>query len=307
MILVTGATGQIGRHLVQELRTRKISFRAMVRHESARAALETKGIKTVPGDFNQPSTFVPALAGVKEVFLLTTPSPDQVLLEGEFLAAAVKAGVHRVVRLSAMGANPHSASPLLQLHGLCETQVQDSGIDWTILRPTMFMQNLAPMYGATVSATSTFYAPAGDACIPLVDTRDVAAVAATVLAGKGHEWLTYEITGPDAHTYAGIAEILGVLLGRGIQFVDVPDDAAYKSMTDMGMTGWFAHCIITLFHYFRANGGTALALGTVPRLTGRPARTLTAYLQENLEAFRKPGSTAPATGYKVAEVPVKKT
>lgn len=293
MLLVIGATGQIGKHLVQDLKARKTPFKAMVRKEAVRADLEGQGIQAVVGDFTQPPSYLKALAGVKDVFLLTTPNRDLVQQEGAFLTAAHKAGVRRVVRLSAMGANPSSASPLLRIHGQCEAQLEASGLAWTILRPSMFMQNLASMYGESVATTATMFAPAGDARIPMVDTRDIAAVAATVLATKDHDGLIYEITGPEAYTYSEIAELVGAQLGRTVKYVDVPDDAAYHSMVDRGMSGWFAHSIITLFHHFRANAHTAVVMGTVARLTGHPARNLPSYLQEHLQAFRtvaKPGA-----------------
>ncbi len=303
MILITGATGQIGRHLVEELKGHKTPFKVMVRREDARAAMEAKGIKAVLGDFTQPASYVAALTGIQEVFMLTTPHPDQVSQEGAFLTAASQAGVRRVVRLSAIGASPSSACPLLRLHGLCEARLDGSGIPWTILRPTMFMQNLVPMYGASVATTATFYAPAGQARIPMVDTRDVAAVAAAVLTTPGHERLIYEITGPELFTYEGIANLLTSQLGRTIKFVDVPDEGAYTSMIDLGLTPWFAHGLITLFHQFRANAGTAVVMGTVPRLAGHRARTLAAYIQENLHAFRSPKAEAAAPA---PDVPVVK-
>jgi uncharacterized protein YbjT (DUF2867 family) len=286
MILVTGATGNIGKELIQDLKDRGKEFKVMVRKEETRALMETRGIQAVLGDFNRPETFAAALKGVRQAFLLTTPRMDIVNIEGAFLDVARKAGVQRVVRLSAVGANPWGSSPLARAHGRCEAQLESCGLAWTILRPTMFMQNLTPMYGESVAMTSTLYAPAGDARIPFVDTRDVAAVATAVLTGAGHEGLVYEITGPELYTYAGVAQLLSAQLGRTVEFVDVPDDAAYKSMTDLGMSEYMAHSLITLFHLFRANGSTAVTLGTVTRLTGRPARTLQTYLKENLNVFR---------------------
>ena len=157
----------------------------------------------------------------------------------------------------------------------------------------MFMQNLAPMYGEQVARTSTLFAPAGEARIPWVDTRDIAALACTVLTEVGHEGLVYEITGPEACTYSEVAERLSAQLGRTIKYVDVPDDAAYNSMTGMGMSPWFAHSLITLFHMFRANGSTALALGTLGRITGRTPRTLDNYLKENIGVFQGTRAGAP--------------
>lgn len=216
MILITGATGKVGKELVLDLSARRSSFKVMVRSKEAAKGFEGKGIKAVQGDFDHPETYAGALANVQTVFLLTTPQPDNVAIERKFLAACKAKGVHHVVRLSAMGANPWAASALLRNHGKCEALLEESGLGWTILRPTIFMQNLAPHIGPTVAKESTLYAPAGDARMPWVDTRDIAAVAGTVLTSKGHEGLVYEITGPEALTYAQVAECLSAQMGRQI-------------------------------------------------------------------------------------------
>jgi uncharacterized protein YbjT (DUF2867 family) len=286
MILVTGGTGTIGRSLVQLLKHRGVDFKVMARKEETCASLREHGIQGVIGDFTKSNTWGPALRGIKTLFLLTVANPDMETVEGDFLEGARKAGVQKVVRLSAMGANPHAASPLARIHGQCELRLEKCGLDWTILRPTMFMQNFAPMYGPSVAATSTLYAPAGEARIPFVDTRDIAAAASIVLTSEGHEGFVYELTGGEALTYAQVSELLSAKLGRIIKFVDVPDDAAYQSILNMGGTPWFAHGLISLFHIFKANGLTAVAQGTVARLIGRHPRTIGDYLQEHLKAFQ---------------------
>jgi uncharacterized protein YbjT (DUF2867 family) len=286
MILITGATGKVGRELVLDLLARQIAFKVMVRSKEAAKDFEAKGIKAVQGDFEHAETYTNALANVQSVFLLTTPHPDNVAIERKFLDTCKKKGVRHIVRLSAMGANPWAASVLLRNHGTCETELEDSGLAWTILRPAIFMQNLVPSMGPTIAKESTLYAPAGDARMPWVDTRDIAAVAGTVLTTKGHESLVYEITGPEALGYAQIAERLSAQLGRQITYVNVPDAAAHHAMVGMGMSPWLAEGMITLYHLFKANGATALPLETVERITGRAPRTLTAYLTENEPAFR---------------------
>jgi uncharacterized protein YbjT (DUF2867 family) len=194
-------------------------------------------------------------------------------------------GVKHVVRLSAIGANPWAASALIRNHGKSEAQLEESGLGWTILRPTIFMQNLVPFIGPSVSKESTLYAPAGDALLPWVDTRDIAAVAASVLTTKGHEGFIYEITGPEALTYTQVAECLSSLLDRQISYVNVPDGAARQSMLGMGMSPWLAEGMITLYHMFKANGPTSMVLETVERIAGRKPRTLAAYLKEHEVAF----------------------
>lgn len=286
MILITGATGKVGRELVQDLQARRSKFKVMARSKEAIKDFETRGIKVVHGDFERPEGFTTILSDVTSVFLLTTPRPDSLALERKFLAACRAKGVHHVVRLSAMGANPWAASALIRSHGACEALLEDSGIPWTILRPTVFMQNLVAFMGPTIAKESTLYAPAGDALLPWVDTRDIAAVAGTLLTTTGHEGLVHELTGPEALTYGQVAETLSKQLGRQITYVNVPDGAAHQSMVAMGMSPWLAEGMITLYHMFRSNGHTAQVLGTVERITGHAPRTLAAYLKENGAAFK---------------------
>ena len=128
MILITGATGKVGRELVLDLSARKATFKVMVRSKEAVKAFESKGIKTVQGDFDRPETYTSALANIQTVFLLTTPRPDHVAIERKFLAACKSKGVHHVVRLSAIGANPSAASALIRNHGKCEALLEESGL-----------------------------------------------------------------------------------------------------------------------------------------------------------------------------------
>jgi uncharacterized protein YbjT (DUF2867 family) len=285
MILITGATGKVGKELVFELLARQSNFTVMLRSAENVRDFEAKGIKAVLGDFERPETYAGALTDVKSVFLLTTPHPDNMALERKFIAVGKAMGVKHVVRLSAIGANPWAASALIRNHGKSEAQLEESGLGWTILRPTIFMQNLVPFIGPSVSKESTLYAPAGDALLPWVDTRDIAAVAASVLTTKGHEGFIYEITGPEALTYTQVAECLSSLLDRQISYVNVPDGAARQSMLGMGMSPWLAEGMITLYHMFKANGPTSMVLETVERIAGRKPRTLAAYLKEHEVAF----------------------
>jgi uncharacterized protein YbjT (DUF2867 family) len=286
MILITGATGTIGRELVLDLTGRRSAFKVMARASEAVKAFESKGIKAVHGDFERPETFAGALAGIKSVFLLTTPRPDGPALEQAFLAACKAKGVQHIVRISAMGANPWAGSALLRNHGRSESQLEESGVAWTHLRPTIFMQNLVPFMGPSIAKESTLYAPAGEARMPWIDIRDIAAVAGLVLTTKGHEGLVYELTGPESLTYGQVATHLSEQLGRQITYVNVPEGVARQSMVGTGMSPWLAEGLITLYQLFKANGHTAMALETVERLTGHAPRTLAAYLKENEAAFR---------------------
>ncbi len=286
MILVTGGTGKIGSELVNSLGKGKTAFTVLARSREAAAKLEGRGAKVVLGDLDKPASLNDALAEVETLFLLTTPRPDLPAVEQKLLAAAKAKGVRKVVRISAVGANPWASSALLRCHGDCEAQLARSGLEWTVLRPTVFMQNLSFFFGPVIARESTLYAPAGEARLPWIDARDIADVAAQVLTTEGHGNLIYELTGPEALTYEQVADLLSGHLGRRISYVNVPDGAARQAMIGAGMQPWLAEGMITLYHLFRANGTTALALDTVERIAGHAPRTLADFLRENEAAFR---------------------
>lgn len=286
MILVTGPTGNIGRELVHWLALRKRDFKVMVRTREARDAFRAKDITCVHGDFDDPRTFEGALNGVRSVFLVTPPRPDGVDLEFRFLEVCQEKQIGHVVRISAMGANPWAASVLLRHHGHCEAQLVDSGMAWTLLRPTLFMQNLAPFFGPGVAEAGVLRASLGAARVPWIDARDIATVAGVVLSGQGHEGLVYELTGPQALNFGDLAELLSAQLRRKVSFEEISDGAAVQAMLDRGISHWLAEGLLSLHQHLLANAGGAQVLGTVERLTGRAPRRMADYLLEYEAAFQ---------------------
>jgi len=137
-----------------------------------------------------------------------------------------------------------------------------------------------------VAQQGAIYAPAGEARMTGIDTRDVAEVAAVALTdGNRHAGLTYEITGPEALSYADIAGKLSGLLGKSVTYYPVSDAAACQAMAESGMPDFFTHALITLYHFYK-QGGAERPTGLVEVITGRQPRTLDAYLEENLAAFK---------------------
>src|SRR5262245_50321717 len=141
MILVTGATGTSGRELVRRLSSAGADFRAMVRKEVDREALEANGVTAVVADYRDPVRLSEALAGVEQVYLIGPTDPPQVTHEGDVVEAARRAGVRRIVKQSAMSAHDMSACTFKRWNGMVERQLMESGLAYTILRPTGFMQN----------------------------------------------------------------------------------------------------------------------------------------------------------------------
>ncbi|MGI8746017.1 MAG: SDR family oxidoreductase [Bryobacteraceae bacterium] len=238
MILLTGATGTSGSEIAKELLRRHVPFRALVRSAAKARNLETGGVELVEGDLDQPESLDRALEGIQRALILSAPDPRSVEQQGNFINASKRAGVKHIVKFSAMGAAINSPAFLLKWHGQIEEELQRSGIPFTALQPNSFMQNFLGMK-ATI-AQGAIYAPMKQTPLTLVDTRDIAAVAATTLTEAGHEGRIYVITGPEALTHDEIAAKLSAALGHPVKYADVPLDAFNQSLRQAGLPGWLA-------------------------------------------------------------------
>lgn len=198
-ILVTGATGAVGTLVVQELQARDANVRAFVRDPST-AATRLGDLDLAPGDFDDPASLQRALHGVDRVYLSAADGPRKVAHETAVIDAAAEAGVQRIVKLSAMHADPASALPAYRWHGEIEAHLRRSTVPTVLLRPAFFMTNLLMVAGG-VAQTGTLHAPTAGRLVAMIDIRDVAAAAAVTLLDDGHTGRTYELTGPSPITF----------------------------------------------------------------------------------------------------------
>jgi uncharacterized protein YbjT (DUF2867 family) len=300
MILITGATGTIGRELLALLARAGTPTRAMTRDpERARAAARAQGLDAGPalewvaGDLSAPATLARALDGVERALLLSPAEPRQVELQGNFIVAAQAAGVRHVVKVSALGAALDAAFPTGRLHAETERQLEASGISFTHLRPHSFMQNFLRT-AASIRDEGKIFAPMADARISLVDARYVASVAAAVLCEGGrHEGRCYEITGPEALSYADIASQLSAVTGRTIRYVAVPPEASRRAMLERSMTPWLIDTVLGLYASFRT-GCFAEVSPAVHAVTGAPARRFIDFARDHVAAFAPRHAEAPS-------------
>ena len=287
MILVTGATGQIGSALVRELAAARAKFRALVRSAGKAETVREAGGEAVVGDFADTGALRGALAEIRALFLLTPTAPDKVAIESRIAEEAVRAGVSYIVKLSALGADARDPALFTRLHGEAERRIDALGVPRTFLRPSFFMQNYL-LYADTIRSHGAIFAPAGEARHADIDARDIAAVAARVLTEKGHAGRTYELTGPEAQSLADGARKIGKITGRDVRFVDVPPDDARKAMTTAGLSEWLANGMIDLYAWFQrgegTNNGSAVTLA-VEEVLDRPPRAFEQYVRENVQAF----------------------
>lgn len=281
MIVVTGATGNIGKALVEQLAASGAKYRVVAR-DPAKAS--KSGGEVVKGDLSDPKSLEAAFKGADELFLLAAAGPDMSKMEKNAIDAAKKAGVKHVVLLSTAGADEKSPVKLAQWHAASEKALKDSGLKWTILQPNYFMQNLFSS-APTIKGDGAFYAPLNDGKVAMVDARDIAAVAAKALTTGGHEGKTYYVSGPAALPFADLAAIFTKKLGKTVKYVNVPPADFKKSLLSAGIPEWFASDFVALYGAFAQNYGAQVST-TVKDVTGKPARDVESFIGENVSAFK---------------------
>jgi len=283
MILVTGGTGGIGSELLRLLSQTGIGARALTRDPHKTPQLS--GITWVAGDLSKPETLTAAFQGVNSLFLNTSYYEGMVALQHNAIAAARAAGVTHVVKVSAFAASDHSKALIGRWHHQVERELQESGMDWTILRPHHFMQNLLAQ-AEYVRKDGAVYSASGDGKIPYIDLRDIAAVAFVTLTQAGHAGKKYVLTGSEAMSYRQAAEIIGAAIGKPVRFVDeLPEEARARRVRE-GMPPAVIESALAIAAYQRAGGKTVTITNTVADLTGRPPRTVAEFAREHAAAFR---------------------
>ncbi len=285
-VLVTGATGTVGAHVVRALGERGVATRVFVRDHDLAAASLGAGVELAVGDFADRSSLNDALDGVDRLFLACANVPDQIAHECAAIDAAAASGVERIVKLSVPSGFADSALVFARWHAEIERHLLAAGVPWVLLRPRPLMTNLLA-FAETIGATGKLFAPAGDAEITYVDPRDIGAAAAVVLTGDGHEGRTYDLTGPEAITYERIAADLSAATGRQVDFVDVPDEAARQGMVDAGLPPILADFIVATFGVFRT-GAMSQTTDAVRALTGREAGTFAQFARDHAALFGAP-------------------
>jgi uncharacterized protein YbjT (DUF2867 family) len=282
MLLITGATGNVGRELVEALHGQGAKIRVLVRDPARASGLPERAERAV-GDLDRPGTLRPAFDGVERLFLLT---PGIGLDHAAHAVAAAKAaGVRHIVHLSSFNVLGDPMAAMGRWHHDREEMIRASGIPATFLRPGGFMTN-ALDWLATIQADGFVLDPVGPGRYAPIDPADIAAVAALALTEDGHQGKKYVLTGEETFTVAEQVQILGAAIGRDLRVREVTTAAeAVRSRFPDGAPPALAEAITEGFTLMRADT-VGFRTDTVRRLLGRTPKTFADWCTRNAHRFQ---------------------
>src|SRR6201995_2100923 len=274
-IVVTGATGNVGRPLISLLAAAGARVRAVTR---------TSGDAGFPDGVEAVSATIDALPGASAVFLNSRALGDHL---ADVVAVARHSGVRKLVALSAINADDDFSRQPSRVRGDRNLEVEqlavDSGLDWVSLRPSVFATNFAGMWGAQIRAGDVGGGPyAAASSAPIVEA-DIAEVAARSLLTDEFVGQRIPLTGPQALTNTELVDVIGTVLGRGLRYVEAPTEVVRERFVGIGLGAEFADAYIAMLA--DAVDTPALVTHDVEKITGRPATPFAAWVSDHRHLF----------------------
>ena len=282
MILITGATGTIVSQVRRLAREAQIPAKLMVR-DASKLDEADHIFEICEGDFSSLESLEMALQGVEKALLLTKPSPDQFGYDSHFINAAISAGVKKVVKISALGASPKASSVLNQWQAKSENLLIESGLDYVILRPQFFMQNLL-MMGRAVQKKGQFSFPVEGYSVAMISAADIAASALAALSDDGVRNRILSLTGPEALTMEKVAEFLSELTGSQVGYRSTEVAPYIEKLKAAGLPDWSAEGLGNIYNDMRQYDG--FRSSDVMQLTGSEPLSLGEFLEPYGSVFK---------------------
>lgn len=274
-ILVTGASGNIGKEILRNLRTRDVDFMAasLGHHEYP------TDIRSLQLDYAHPGLLETAFSNIETLFLLIPMAPDMVEYARNVALAAREAGVRQIVRSSSLGAHPRSPYALHRIHGEIDDILRESGIPITFIHPNTFMQNFVKFYGDAIRA-GALYLPQGEGRTSFVDVRDIAAVITEILVHpERYKGQSFALTGVRPISNAEVMSIISRAAHRRISYVPVTEENAVESLRREGRSQWEIDMLMSL-HRAAREGKTSMVNQNIEAFIGKAPRTLEQYCIE---------------------------
>jgi uncharacterized protein YbjT (DUF2867 family) len=290
-VLVTGASGTVGREVVKQLSSAplNVNIKAAIHSLENNKKIEDDKVELVKIDYNNPESLKAALNDIDKIFLVTPEVPNAPELVSNLVTEAKISGIRYIVKLSAMDADLKADVASLRLHRQAEKIIEESEIPYTFLRPGEFMQNFINWDSPMIKEQGVFWR-VGDTEVSLVDVRDIAAVAVKVLTDNDNgnnrnNGKIYTITGPEALSYSQMAEILSSAIGKKISYVNISEEEARRAMKDIGLSEWWIKAIIEVYEYYK-KGIQKQVSSAVEEVTGKKPISFSQFTKDYAQVFK---------------------
>ena len=280
-ILVVGATGHVGCEVVHQLKKGGHKLRVMTRDAARAEQLGVALDEVVIGDLRDPASLPTAVVGIEKAYYATPDPEDNVVMLENFLTAGKAAGLRHVVRLSARSADINATDDLARRHGLAEQVLEQSGLAWTHIRPSWFMQMMFEF-----APGGRLELPGGEGRIGWIDTRDIAEMAVMALTERGHEGRCCIISGPEALSYGDMARAMSEATGREFVYVDMTPDTYRERQLAAGKEAWYVELVLQLYENIRAGRYAGLS-SEFEQVMGRPAATFAQFARDCADELAK--------------------
>jgi uncharacterized protein YbjT (DUF2867 family) len=275
-VLLLGANGTVASEVARLLEARG--------HTVRRGTSREAGPGQVHLDLVRGTGFDAALAGVDSAFAFSPPGfTNQDALLIPFWEAAARAGVPKVVMMSAMGADASDEAPMRK----AEVALERSGLRWNVIRPNWFMQNFHTFWLHGITTQNAIQLPVGDAKTSFIDARDIAAVAAVLLTSSTHENQAFDLTGGESLTHAEVATLLSAALGRDIRFEDITPEAMRPGLLAAGLPADYTEFLLMILSFLKM-GYAERITPHVQAITGEAPRTFAQYARDFRGAYPEP-------------------
>ena len=277
MIVITGATGNVGARTVELLRSQGQQVRGLSRHPSHPDDLAV--------DLADADAVVAALAGAKAVFAIVPAVENQLDMERNLISAARQTGVDHYARLSSLNADPNGKDSVSRVHGKAEQLLEESGLSYTHIRGNFFMQMFLTQAENIVHQNVFATCAVSSAEVGFIDTRDIAAVASIALSQDGYEGKTLRLTGPELLTFSAAVELLSKTIGKTINYYDMDCDEYRKALLGAGVSEYLTDHVIGLYTRI-GSGSSAVTTDEVAKITGKAPRSFQTFASDYADKFR---------------------
>jgi uncharacterized protein YbjT (DUF2867 family) len=283
IITVFGATGKVGREMLEFFSQGGTYCRAVTR--DLKKVKAHSFVTWIEGNLADKNSLYNTIAGSKRLFLTTSFSEKMADLQSNAIDVAREAGVEHIVKLSTKGVSEKSEFLIPKLHYQIEQKLKSSGLNWTILQPSAFMQNWLGDFSDAIKKERKIYDAVGDIKMPFVDARDIAEVAVRILINpEKHVNKTYMLTGSEAVSYYEVAEAVSQAIHEPVTYISQTPEEARKRLEAKGLPEWAVKLFLVMAKNQQADGATVST--SVQEILGKPSRNVYYFAKDYATWFK---------------------